>query len=219
MTEFLQASLSYPAVLFTGLLSLMLIYWLLVILGAVGLDALGGAEDVDLDLEGVELGASDIDAPSAFSLRRVPLTVALSLIAFFGWLFTHLGSHYLLPLSGLSRGVTGTLLLIVGAVFAYFITRLLTVPLAPLFHTHHATSREDLVGSVITVRTGRVDRDYGQGLLDQDAHALLLEIRCDAGRELHRGQRVMIISIEDDVYEVEPIDDLLGAPSARAGRR
>lgn len=210
MTEFLQASLSYPAVLFTGLLSLMLIYWLLVILGAVGLDVLGGAEDIDLDLEGVELGASDIDAPAAWSLKRVPLTVALSLIAFWGWLFTHLGAHYLLPLSGLSRAVSGTLLLVVASLLAFVITRLLTVPLAPLFQTHHATSRSDLVGRVLTVRTGRVDRGYGQGLLDEDAHALLLEIRCDAERELKRGQRVMIISIEDDVYEVEPMDELLG---------
>ncbi len=62
MAEVLAASLAFPAVLFTGVLALAMIYWLFVILGALDLDLLGGAEDAampDLDagIDGVAKGA------------------------------------------------------------------------------------------------------------------------------------------------------------------
>ncbi|WP_438022655.1 glycine zipper family protein [Sorangium sp. So ce233] len=43
MTEVLAASLMFPAVLFTVVLALALIYWLFVLVGALDLDLLGGA--------------------------------------------------------------------------------------------------------------------------------------------------------------------------------
>lgn len=217
MDDFLQASLSYPTVLFTVLLGVMLLYWLLVILGAVGLDLLGGHDhgvDVGHHADGVHpLEAADAtEAPSAFRLRQVPVTVSLSLLVFWGWLLCHLGSHYLLPLLAfLSAGVAGTALLLAGALGATVLTKLCVAPLAPLFHTHQATRRQDLVGQMVTIRTGRVDRKFGQALLDDKERSLLLEVRCDAERGLKRGQRVLVISVDDEgqSYEVEPIDELL----------
>jgi hypothetical protein len=46
MTPFLQSILAFPTVFFTILMGVILTYWLFVILGAVGIDALDG--DVDL---------------------------------------------------------------------------------------------------------------------------------------------------------------------------
>jgi len=57
MPEVLAASLTFPSVIFTGVLALAMIYWLFVILGALDLDLLGGADaDVDIDLDGVVKG-------------------------------------------------------------------------------------------------------------------------------------------------------------------
>ena len=217
MDDFLQASLSYPTVLFTVLLGVMLLYWLLVILGAVGLDLLGGHDhgvDLDHDVDiGHSLDAADAtEAPSAFRLSQVPVTVSLSLLVFWGWLSCHLGSHYLLAkLTFLPSAVGGTALLLAGVVSAILLTKLCIAPLAPLFHTHQATRRQDLVGQLVTIRTGRVDRNYGQALLDDKERSLLLEVRCDAERELKRGQRVLVISVDEanQSYDVEPMDDLL----------
>ena len=213
MQEFLAASLSYPTVIFSALMVAMLLYWLLVIVGAVGLDLLDG-HDHALEIDGHHLDAMDAaEAPSAFRLRQVPVTVAVSLLTFYNWLLCHLGSHYLIPhVNFLNRGIAATILLFLSLIVGFLLTKLSVVPLAPLFHTHQATRRRELVGEIVTVRTGRVDRKYGQALLDDDEHALLLEVRCDPTTALKRGQRVMIISVDDEAgsYEVEPVEDLLG---------
>ncbi|WP_437730544.1 glycine zipper family protein [Sorangium sp. So ce1335] len=55
MTEVLAASLMFPAVIFTVVLALALIYWLFVLLGALDLDLLGGAHgDAAPDLGALE---------------------------------------------------------------------------------------------------------------------------------------------------------------------
>lgn len=58
MAALLGASLTFPALIFTGVLALALIYWLFVILGALDLDVLGGAEGAEgADIDGMAKGA------------------------------------------------------------------------------------------------------------------------------------------------------------------
>jgi len=61
MIEFLQIALSFPTVVFTTLLGAVLIYWLLVIAGALDLDTLDGGAEGALDgaLDGAADGALD----------------------------------------------------------------------------------------------------------------------------------------------------------------
>lgn len=55
MEEFLAVSLSYPTVIFTALLVASFLYWVLVIVGALGIDVL----DVDAGPDGVAEGAAE----------------------------------------------------------------------------------------------------------------------------------------------------------------
>lgn len=61
MTEFIQAVFALPTVLFTVPLALSVLYWLLVILGAVDLEGLDGAVDgaFDAGLDGLFDGAAE----------------------------------------------------------------------------------------------------------------------------------------------------------------
>lgn len=131
MNEFLAATFAYPTVIFTVLLGASAVYWLLVIFGAIGIDAL----DLDVDLEGATEGAGegvaegvaegaaegategategaaahgDAAQGGAFStllhalnLRAAPMTVVISMFFFLCWLFTNLGRHYLIDEIGL----------------------------------------------------------------------------------------------------------------------
>ena len=56
MNEFLAASLSYPTIVFTTLLSFAICYWLLSLVGAVGMDSLDFDADVEVDVD------ADVDA-------------------------------------------------------------------------------------------------------------------------------------------------------------
>lgn len=55
MNEFFAATFAYPTLIFTVLLGASAVYWLLVIFGAIGIDAL----DLDVDLEGATEGAGE----------------------------------------------------------------------------------------------------------------------------------------------------------------
>ncbi|WP_437807120.1 glycine zipper family protein [Sorangium sp. So ce1078] len=127
MAEVLAASLVFPAVIFTVVLALALIYWLFVLVGALDLDLLGGAHgDATPDLGGLEGAAKGalegaakgavegaakgavegaIDGADgvgsvlvALDLHRVPATVTLTLIAAFGWFTSALSTMLAEPL-------------------------------------------------------------------------------------------------------------------------
>jgi hypothetical protein len=57
MGEMLAVLLSFPTILFTGLLSLTVFYWLFVIVGALDTDALGAADGAGHGMEGAVKGA------------------------------------------------------------------------------------------------------------------------------------------------------------------
>lgn len=66
MTEVLALSLAFPTVIFTVVLALALIYWIFVVVGALDLDLLGGAEgDVVSSVDGAAKGALEGAAKGA----------------------------------------------------------------------------------------------------------------------------------------------------------
>ncbi len=95
MEAFLINTFSYPTVLFTVVLIVMVVYWLFAIVGLVDIDVL----DLDLDLE------SDADLESltglaglmvTLGLTGVPITIVLTVLALFAWLITYFGVHFLI---------------------------------------------------------------------------------------------------------------------------
>lgn len=68
MDEFLAASLSFPTVVFTVLLGIAAVYWLLVIAGALGLDMLdadGGGDHAGHDIAHGHVDAGDVHVEAA----------------------------------------------------------------------------------------------------------------------------------------------------------
>ncbi|MBX3273683.1 MAG: DUF1449 family protein [Sandaracinaceae bacterium] len=244
MSEFLDIALSFPTVAFTGLLGLVLVYWLSVMFGAVDLDAfdpggaLDGAEGVGGELDGAAEGAgegaaegadgsAEAGGPTGFAavlhalrLRHAPLTVVVSFIAVFGWIASYFGSRYLAPLVPLGDALTGALVLLAALVVALPLTSLATRPLAKLFKTEPARSNRDLIGQVVTVKTGHVDARFGQASLDDGQAGLLLKIRCEDPDALARGDRALIVDWDEEsgAFEVEPMEALTGERAAKKSR-
>lgn len=232
MQHVLDQSLAYPTVLWTGLLGIVALYWLLVVFGAVAFDALDGAvegigpdaldgagEGLDGAGDGLDGAADAGNAASALSLfgllsrRRAPVSVKASALALLAWPASWYGAAF-------AAGVVppevpvwawGTGLLVVTYLVASPVAALLLLPLEPIFDTHEARGRGTLVGEVVEVETSRVDRAFGQARLHDGQAGLILQVRCDPGRSLSRGTRALIVSYDeqDESYEVEPYDDLL----------
>jgi len=283
MGGLLHAIETFPGALYTVLLGLVLLYWVSVVIGAVDLDALGGAEHgaegaakgmldgagkalfgaVDGAAEGVtqaaeaaggvgssievgtmeagvdaaghgaggegvdggdgigadiggEAGASGahgggvLSALGGVHLRKVPVTVAGSLVVIYGWLVTVLAqvtAGLALERLGLPGWVLGTALLVVSMIAAVRFAGWTVRPLVPLFATRPAQTRADLLGKDAVVTTGRLDATFGQVSVIDGGAGLLLDARFDGGT-LRRGERVVVShwDAERNVVVVEPLD-------------
>ncbi len=216
MNELLATSLAFPTVVYSVALGVCLLYWALVFLGALGVDLTG---DGDADVDATDSTGS---APAVMGLiglshlGQVPITVAFSLVSLFGWFVSGLLSRREALLGAfVSESVLHILVLLVALLVAIRIAGWAALPLAPLFDAHHAPSRHSLVGRVVEVSTGEVNRRFGQARLEDGGAGLVLQVRCDPSRELRRGQQALIIEHNDalEFYEVEPMDALLHATS------
>ncbi|MFI0410098.1 hypothetical protein [Actinomadura sp. 3N508] len=184
MGEFIDAAFGFPAALFTFSLFVVTGYWVLVLLGGLGIDFLGGADaDTGAGIGG-ETGALDgagtEDAADGFVAERlaflglggVPATVALSLLIALAWFAALSGSA--LSESPLAR----TLVLPVALAVAWFGTRVAVLPLRRVFQSPVAGSLRDFVGLPCVIRTGRVGPDFGQAeVIAPDGSSAIVQVR------------------------------------------
>lgn len=163
MTEFLEAAAGFPAVIFSSALVVVLGFWLLVMLGGAEADSFDS--DVDLDVTG---------------LGGVPVTVAASMAVVMAWFSTLAGSVLIgrAGLTGLAHAATDLALLLVSVPVAWGAARALVRPLAKLFPDEPGPSRQDFIGSLCTIRTGRVDAHFGQAeVAARDGAVALVQVR------------------------------------------
>jgi hypothetical protein len=224
LAGFLDQLIMFPTVIFTVLMGVTVLYWMLVIFGAFGMPS------VDLDVgidgavegsvegavegatEGLKAGASSFEGIfHALRLKSVPLTLSGSLLVFWMWVSCIAGNMFLRPLLGgwASAAVSFLVVLpiafVTGVILSSFAARLL----APLFVVHAAPSRRHLAGRVCEIRTTKVTADVGQAELATGSGAgLLIMVHCPKENDLKRGDLALIVDYDEeaDSYLVEPVD-------------
>lgn len=235
MNLLLEASVRFPTVIFTIGLGIVLVYWLFVLLGALDLDVLGGADAAgagkgageaigDLITGGAKGGAEGlkglkVDADGhgglwhGLGLAQVPVTISLSVILLLGWVASLLGMEYLRPALGSLGGWFPGALLVATVVAAIVVSGVLVRPLGPLFAVKSGKSNKDYVGHVCTITTGSVDEGFGQANLEDGGTVLVIPVRCDRPGSLGRGHRALIIDFDEvrQAYVVEAVVDMLPA--------
>ncbi len=184
MGGLLGAAFGFPAVIFTFALVVVVGYWVLVIAGGLGVDALDG-----------DAGADGTGALGAIGLGGVPASVSLSVLIAVAWFGTFVGSAVL--------GNDGFLIdvgLLTGAVVvAWLATRLLALPLRRFFPDEKLPSRSDFLGQVCVIRTGRVDAKFGQAeVTADDGSSALVQVRQTGEYDLRAGETALIYDYDSD---------------------
>jgi hypothetical protein len=259
MAEFLSNILAFPALPLTVAMGVVLLYWIFVIVGAVGLDALdaggdaisGGVKGAGEAVSGALKGAGEAvtslkgagEAATALKgageaaaqageqaaaavkgatgaargaveggggvfallgLGNVPITISVSAVTFFAWVITVFAAR---PLEG--AGLLPRVgVLLASLLVSLFASSLALRPLRPIFTTARPASREDVVGKLCTVTSGKVEGDFGTATIDDGGAGLNVHVVCNKANTLKKGDRALLVAFDAarEVYELEPLD-------------
>jgi len=197
----------FPTVIYTVLLAVVVIYWLVGMLGLIDLD-FSGDLDVDVDAD----ADADIGALTGllltFGLTGVPFTLVISIIILVCWLISFYLQFYLL--TWLPDGWLYYLMATVASFLVFVIslpvTAVLIRPLKGMFNSVETASSNNLVGKDATIATGTVSETFGQARVFNDGAEILLDVRCDPQHKLSMGDKVLLIEYQQDshTYIVAP---------------
>lgn len=238
MEELLAIAFAFPTVVYTVLVLLSLIYWVVGIAGLVDMDAgtdgaieaAAGKVDGALEAGAVEVdGVADADASeaadgifsslhsllSALRLRHAPLTITASVLFLFAWVFSYLGARYVGPVVP-GPELVGQLVVLLGALVPSVpLTSLLTRPLGPLFQRNPGRGKRELLGHTGRVRISASVGERAQIRVRIGGDDLLLRARADA--DLPTGAEVLLVDYDEanDIFIAEPMSALLDDPGKR----
>lgn len=216
---------SFPTVIYTVLLGVCLVFWLIAILGLIDLEIID--LEMDLEMHGLEVDVDvdmDVDAGESnmgflagllFKLKLVgvPLTVTLTILMLTGWLLSYYTVHFLYPFipNAIPQFLVGIPVFIATLYVAAKITAKLINPLKPLFANEDQQIEKKLLGQTVTVRTSRVDDKFGEAIFEDGGAGLLLKIRSKGGERFTKGDRVIILQRlgDDNVYQVISEDEFM----------
>jgi len=214
MTEFVNAATSFPTIIFTVLLGVVLVYWVIAMLsGGLDLTTGGGGGSAEA-LDGLGQGGGGGPLSSIFEalgIGTVPSAIVASLLVVFAWFFSLVGMSFVETLT-MSAGVTAVITLGV-VVAAMALSMLLTVfatkPIGRMFAHTEGQGRSAMVGRTCVVRTQRVDDSFGQAeLTDAEGASLVVDVRSTGDHQFVRGDMALVISFDDeaDAFVIAPTD-------------
>lgn len=211
MSEFLAAALAFPAVLFSFALVVVIVYWLVVLVGAAEVDALDGGGGVSS--EGSSTGFAG--AFAALRLEGVPVTVVLSLLLLIAWFVSLVG------VALWDNVLLRVLVLPVALFVSWSVTWMAIRPLRHVWPSDVGASRSDFVGRVCVIRTSRVDAGFGQAeVASDDGSTAIVQVRCEGEDEagsLRSGSSALIFDydVEGEYFRVAPYDAALDPNQAQ----
>jgi hypothetical protein len=138
--------------------------------------------------------------------------VAISLFVALAW-FAALAGTVLLHRADLSGTLPATGVPAAAVLISALLTRLLMHPLRRVFTEEHVPTRQDFVGRMCVIRTGRVDLAFGQAQVRAaDGSAAVIQVRQQRNRDeeaaLKAGSTALIFDYDADgeFFWVMPYD-------------
>ncbi len=207
MVELFNASVSLINLPFTVLLTLILLYWVGVIIGAADMelfhtDIMG---DMDMDMDDPGIGHAFLNF---LNIGEVPVMIIVSIMILCGWCFSIISNYYLNP--GQSYLLTFGLL-VPNIIVSLFISSLATKPMRKLFQTLNKES--DTQAGVLfksgVVVTSEVTPSFGQVEIKTDGAPITINVRTKDDLLLKKGESVVIYDEDKEkgIYFVEKFNE------------
>ena len=170
MTLFFDLAFSPAMGVFTFLMSIVLLYWLIFILGIVDLDFIDMDMDLDIEAEGdFDSGDMGVDGGGGvmvaflgfFYFGKIPVTLLVTLLVSSMW-FIAMTANYYLNQSG--DFLPGALIGVVTFIVSLFVVKVIGYPIGLIFEALHsdADEKKTIVGGLCKVITAVVSSEMGQ---------------------------------------------------------
>ena len=205
MIEFLETCFTFPTVIYSVLLAVCVVYWLLAMTGLLDLDALDGLLVGDGHLvhadgaHGAHGESGETTATAGMlaklGLSGVPIMVVLTVLFFVGWIVTYF--VHLLVLRHLpdSLRILAGIATLLGALLpGVLLTALLLRPIAKFMVKLKPQVPASILGRVGTVISPVVDAQGGRAEFEDGGAGLILQVRAPPGITFARGERVVLLS-------------------------
>lgn len=212
MKEFLDIILSMPTAAWTVILGVCLGFWVLSIIGGIGVDTVDGWMDADAGdlVDGSEGGMGML--LGKMGLGGVPFMVMLTVLSLTGWVSSFYAQSLLMPLvpegaHWLINAAVIVFSLALTFVIAVFLTALALRPLRRwLVKVAPPDLRaEDWVGRVASVSSMVLNNGEGRVEIDGGPSGpIILQARAREGHEYVRGDVVILVKHDPErhLYEV-----------------
>jgi len=199
MSAFLHTALTLPTLLYSIVLAVCVLYWLLAATGLADADGpdslLGGDGDGDGDASGIAAMLARL------GLSGVPVMIVFTVLAFIGWFGTYFVQLLVLQhLPATLRVLAGLGVAVAMLVPGVFVTSLLLRPLSRLLLRLRPPVEPSILGRVAIVSTPSVDAGYGQATMDDGGAGLVLQIRHADAARFKRGDRVVLLEYLADQH-------------------
>lgn len=207
MTVFLQHIFTFPTVIFTVFLGVLLVYLLVAIVGLADLDFLDLGVDIDTDtgLEGLA------GLMVTLGLSGVPSTIAFALLGLTAWLVSYFLVHFLFFWSpGHWFNIPAGILVIVLSVAASIpVTARVIRWLRPIFKKAYAQApQKALLGVNCRIRSLQADAHRGEAVAQLDGAELIIKVRSHGDEVFAKGDVVRIAEHDSNknIYTVVRLD-------------
>jgi len=209
MEQLQEVASQFPTIIYSTLLGVVVVYWIIGMLGLIDLDFAGDA-DLDVDVDGdVDISVGGLTGLMlTFGLTGVPFTLVISIIILICWLISFYLQFYILAWLP-----DGWLYYLMGAISSFIVflislplTAIVIRPLKGMFKSVEATKSDHLVGKSATIATGTVSETFGQARVFNNGAEIILDVRCDPEHILKSGDEVLLIEYmqEKHTYIVAP---------------
>jgi len=217
MEPFYQICSSFPTVIFTIFLVFCLFYWTLAVLGMVDIDVFDIDIPEDIDINDFD-DMSDLNVMSGLLLKLglngVPLTIVLSFISLTGWMLSFTIVYFLFPLipGGILQFLAGIPVLLLTLYLSTMATARIIRPMRPIFLATNQEVQKEIVGQTAIVRTGRVDKTFGEATIEDGGAGLIVKVRSYKDETFKRGDRVVLLEYiaAENIYKVISETDFKG---------
>lgn len=222
MLDLFHATFSAVNIIPAILLTFVLVYWLMVILGALDINSFDLDVDTDIDLDfdadfdadvDTDMGTSDVSVAwinnvlSFFNIDKIPLMIFLTFTAIPLWALSVMVNHLL----GNNSFLLALLLLIPEFIVSVLIAKPLTYPFVKIFSKLNEPTEQstDLLGKTGTAVIGATKLKMGQADVNIDGSSYRLNIKTRKGR-VNRGDSLLVVNYSKTgkYYIVEPYETI-----------